>query len=64
MKELLNEILRSSKRFEFEEGGNGPTILKLTGYYTGKTIKLDLANLTEEMLEELIVEEEGEDYEF
>lgn len=59
----FQEILRGSKQFSFEEGENGNTILILTGYYTGETIKLDLANLTEEMLEEIIVEEGEEDYE-
>lgn len=62
MKEL-NEILQGSKEYKFEYGENGMTVLKITGYYTGKSIKLDLSKLTEEMLEELIVEE-GEDYEF
>ncbi len=62
MKEL-NEILQGSKEYKFEYGENGMTVLKITGYYTGKEIKLDLSKLTEEMLEELIVEE-GEDYEF
>lgn len=62
MKEL-NEILQGSKEYKFEYGENGLTVLKLTGYRTGKTVKLDLSKITEEMLEELIVEE-GEEYEF
>lgn len=54
------EIIRGSKQFSF----NG-TVLEITGYYTGKSIRLDLGTLTEEMLEELTPEsEEGEEEEW
>lgn len=61
--EKLKKILQGSKEFDFEYGENGMTILKIKGYYTGETIKLDLSKITEEMLKELIVEE-GEEDEF
>lgn len=47
------EIIRGSKQFSFSG-----TVLEITGYYTGKSIKLDLGALTEEMLEELTPEPE------
>lgn len=59
----LQQILKGSKEFKFEQGDNGKTILKLTSYNTGETIKLDLAKLTEEMIEEIIVVA-GEENEF
>lgn len=62
MKEL-NDILYNSKQYKFEDGENGATVLKITGYYNGKSIKLDLSKLTEETLKEIIVEDdEDEDY--
>lgn len=51
------EIIRGSKQFTFEG-----SVLEITGYYTGDTIKLDLGKLTEEMLEELQPDEEEDDY--
>lgn len=58
------DIIRGSKRFEFEDGANGSTVLVITGYYTGKTLRLDLANIDEEILDTLQVEpyDEDEDY--
>lgn len=51
------QIIHGSKQYEFQ----GP-VLTVTGYYTGKKVKLDLSRLTEEMLDELILDEEDEDY--
>lgn len=60
--DLLKEILAGSKEYSFEYGNNGMTVLKIKGYYTGKTIKLDLSYINEEMLSELLVVEDEEDY--
>ncbi len=60
--EEASAIIRGSKQFSFESGDNGNTILVITGYCTGETLKLDLANLNEDMLDELQVEYEN-DYE-
>ena len=35
-------------------------MLTVTGYYTGERVKLDLSNLTEEMLEELAPDEDDD----
>lgn len=54
------EIIWGSKQYSFSG-----TILEITGYYTGKSVRLDLGMLTEEMLEELTPEpdeEEDDDY--
>lgn len=51
------QIINGSKQYEF----HGP-VLTVMGYYTGKRVKFDLSRLTEEMLEELILDEEDEDY--
>ena len=50
------EIINGSKRYSID----GP-ILEITGYYTGKMIKLDLSKLTEEILEELAPDEDCEE---
>lgn len=42
-------ILRGSKEYQFED-----TVLVVREYYTGSEVRLDLDNLTEEMVEELI----------
>lgn len=49
-------ILGGSKSYEFEG-----TVLSVTGYRTGKEVRLDLGNMTEEMYDELKVEEELDD---
>ena len=46
-------IINGSKQYKF----NG-SILEITGYYTGETIRLDLSLLDDEMLETLQVEDE------
>ena len=58
----LQRLLRSSIRYEFDDDRN----FEITDYYTGKSIKLDLSRMTEEMFEELVVEDDDEydeDYE-
>lgn len=57
-------ILRGSKQFDFEYGNHGCTVLVITNYYTGEKVRLDLGNITEEMLDELQVElnEENDSY--
>ena len=37
------------------------TVLVLTGYYTGKRIKLDLARISPEMLDEILADEDCEE---
>lgn len=39
------------------------TVLELMGYYTGKLVKIDLAKIDPEMLEEIMADEENEDEE-
>ena len=51
-------LVQSSLRYEMGDG-----TLTLTGYYSGKQVTLDLTRMTEEMLEELIVEDEEEEIE-
>ena len=53
------KIIRGSKAYEFITD----TILEITNYHTGESIKLDLDCLTEEMLEELQVEDDDWDEE-
>ena len=52
----FQRLLNGSKQYEFEG-----TVLTITGYYNGKRIAIDLGQLTEEMFEELVVEDEDED---
>lgn len=53
------EVLKGSKQYEFDG-----TVLTVTGYYTGKQVRLDLSKLTEEMIEELVPEEDEEDEDY
>jgi hypothetical protein len=48
------EIMRGSKQYEFHGA-----VLTVTGYYTGERVKLDLSNLTEEMLDELAPDDDS-----
>ena len=48
-------IINGSKEFYFEG-----SVLTIKSYYTGKAIKLDLANLDEDMLEQLQPEPEDD----
>lgn len=54
-------IIRGSKQFNFEYGDNGSTVLVITSYYTGEELRLDLANITEDILEELQIEGNNEE---
>ena len=53
------QIIHGSKQYEFHD-----SVLTVTGYYTGKKVKLDLSRLTEEMLEELILDDEEDDEDY
>ena len=57
-------ILNSSKQFKFEynEDSGRPTVLAVTDYYTGESVKLDLSRLTPEMLDELQIEDSEDEY--
>lgn len=55
------EIITGSKRFNFEYGEHGSTVLVISSYYTGEELRLDLGNINEEILEALQVEESNED---
>lgn len=58
------DIIRGGKNFEFEYGENGSTVLVITGYYTGSTLRLDLANIDEDILDTLQVERYNEDEDY
>lgn len=61
----LNRILVGSKRFNFEYGDYGMTVLELTNYNTGATVSIDLGKLMEEypeVMEDIIVEDSKEEY--
>lgn len=53
MKDLESalRIIRSSKCYEFVD----TTTLRITGYFTGDSLYLDLSNITEDILEALQV---------
>lgn len=50
---LFKKILGSSKQYEFI-GGN----LKLTDYYTGKSVIINLDAIDEDMFDQLVTDEE------
>ena len=50
------DILQGSISYEFEG-----TVLRITSYYGGEQVLLDLGNLTQEMLDELQVEDDNEE---
>lgn len=54
-------IISGGKRFDFEDGENGSTVLVISDYWSGEELRLDLSKLTEETLDELQVESEQED---
>lgn len=57
----INEVMRiinGSKEFYFEG-----SVLTIKSYYSGKAVKLDLAKLDEDMLEQLQPDDE-DDYEY
>ena len=53
----FRKIINGSKQFTFHG-----SVLELTGYYTGKRVRLDLGNIDEDMFEELVVEDDEEEY--
>lgn len=65
--ELMNElgrILAGSKRFNFEYGDYGMSVLELTNYNTGAMVSIDLGKLFEEypdVMEDIIIEESEDD---
>lgn len=54
---VLYEIIEGSKEYSFSG-----TILTLKGYYTGKTIKIDLSKINKEILNMIMVEDEDEEW--
>ena len=52
----LREIIGGSKEYSFSG-----TVLTLTGYHTGETIKLDLSKINKEILNVIMAEDEDED---
>ena len=56
---LLKTILSSGFRYEFDDN----KVLTLTGYWSGKSIKLDFNSISKEMLEELLVDDGEDEYE-
>ena len=54
--EQVLDILNGSISYEFDG-----TVLKVTSYFTGETVRLDLGNITQEMLDELQVEDDNEE---
>lgn len=50
------KMLFSSKQYKFEG-----SVLEITDYYTGESVKLDLSQLPEDVFEEMVSEDE-EDY--
>lgn len=54
----FSDIINGSVQYQISG-----TVLTLTGYYTGKEVKIDLAKITPEMLEEITAEPEDENEE-
>jgi len=54
----FKKLLHSSKQYEFIG-----TSLKLTNYYTGESVVINLDYIDEDMLDQIIIDEEdAEDY--
>lgn len=51
----FTKLINGSLKYEIHNG-----VLTLTGYYTGKQIRLDLSKITAEMLEEIAADDEEE----
>ncbi|MBQ3988883.1 MAG: hypothetical protein II629_09010 [Ruminococcus sp.] len=47
------EIIGGSKQYEFDG-----TVLTVTGYYTGKSVRIDLSKVTPEMMDAILADEE------
>lgn len=54
----FRRIINGSMAYEFDG-----TVLELTGYYSGKRIRIDLSAIDEEMFDELLVDNEDDEYE-
>lgn len=54
--ETFKRLLNRSKSYEF----NG-SVLRITDYQTGKSVELDLGELSEEAFEEIVVEDDEEE---
>lgn len=53
----FQQMLRESISYEMQ--GNG--VLELTGYFSGKRVKIDLSMIDEETFEQIVVEDEQDD---
>lgn len=53
----FRRILNGSIQYEIDHGE-----LTITGYYTGERVTINLNYLTDEMFEELLVEDEDDEY--
>lgn len=49
----FREIIGGSKQYEFDG-----TVLTVTGYYTGKRVRIDLSKVTPEMMDEILADED------
>ena len=58
MYETFLQIIHGSVQYEIDNG-----VLTLTGYYTGKEVKIDLNKITPEMLDEIVADPEDENEE-
>ncbi len=54
--EEFQHIINGSMQYEFDG-----SVLTVTGYFSGKQVSIDLGLLTDEMFEELVVEDEEEE---
>ena len=59
MYEIFLSIIHGSVRYEIDG-----TVLTLTGYYTGKEVKIDLAKITPDMLEKIAADPEENEEEY
>lgn len=59
MYEIFLSIIHGSVQYEIDG-----TVLTLTGYYTGKEVKIDLAKITPDMLEEITADPEENEEEY
>jgi len=57
--ETFLSIIHGSVRYEIDG-----TVLTLTGYYTGKEVKIDLSKITPDMLEEIAADPEENEEEW
>lgn len=55
----FREIIGGSKQYEFDG-----TVLTVTGYYTGKRVRIDLSKVTPDMLDEILADEDEDEEAF